>query len=202
MRRLCKQIAEQHFSEEQRRTLLARARYAIYEVVLRGRLPDLPEVSGILAEPGAAFVSLFHKRRLRGCMGHTYRDVPLADTVVQCAITAALHDPRFRPLCADELAGLKIEISVLSEFEPVLPESIKVGVHGILATREESRGLLLPQVAVERGWSSERFLEETCRKAGFAANSWRNPETRIFGFTAEMFSETDLAGTIDQPIPV
>jgi AmmeMemoRadiSam system protein A len=193
------QVLQSRFSEDQRRMLLERARYAICDTLCNDRLPNLPEVSGRLAEPGAVFVTLFCNGRLRGCIGHTHRDAPLADTVAQCAITAALHDPRFRPLRAAELAELEIEISALSEFEPIAPDAIEVGLHGILVTRENDRGLLLPQVAIRRNWSAERFLEEACRKAGLAVDSWKSAETRISAFTAEVFSEADLAITVGQP---
>jgi AMMECR1 domain-containing protein len=48
---------------------------------------------------------------------------------------------------------------------------------------------LLPQVATERKWSGQRLLEETCVKAGLPRDAWRDPETEVFGFTAEVFSE-------------
>ena len=66
--------------------------------------------------------------------------------------------------------------------------------HGLEVSRGYHRGVLLPQVAVRHGWSRERFLEETCRKAGLPGDAWRDPETRIAVFTAEVFSERDLGG--------
>jgi AMMECR1 domain-containing protein len=47
----------------------------------------------------------------------------------------------------------------------------------------------LPQVATERNWSGQRLLEETCVKAGLPHDAWRDPETQVFGFTAEVFSQ-------------
>lgn len=52
------------------------------------------------------------------------------------------------------------------------------------------RGILLPQVAREYGWTPIRFLEETCSKAGLDRNAWRDSATRIQAFTAEVFSES------------
>ena len=52
------------------------------------------------------------------------------------------------------------------------------------------RGVLLPQVAAQFGWTAERFLEESCVKAGFDRVAWKDPETRIQAFTAEVFSES------------
>jgi AMMECR1 domain-containing protein len=56
----------------------------------------------------------------------------------------------------------------------------------------EHRGLLLPQVAVERRWSCRVFLEEACAKAGLPRDAWCEPPTRVFAFAAEVFSDTSL----------
>ena len=103
-----------------------------------------------------------------------------------------MHDPRFSPVAGHELSNLSIEISLLSPPEPISPDIIEIGKHGLLISRDERRGLLLPQVAVEHSLSREAFLEETCRKAGLPRQAWREEATRIFGFTCEVFSEVDL----------
>jgi len=186
-------------SNDERRALLAHARRAILETVSSSRLPDLPAPVGRLAEPGGAFVTLRCNGKLRGCIGRIGAAHALAETVAQCAITAALQDPRFKPLYAKELAGLEIEISVVSELLPVRPEKIELGIHGILISRGSNRGLLLPQVALEHNWSPAQFLEAACRKAGLRGEAWRDPETEVFAFRAEVFSETSLVAPDQQP---
>ncbi len=135
---------------------------------------------------------------LRGCVGQVENPGPLADVVARSAISAALHDSRFPPIAAEEIAALQIEISVLTAPERILPETIVAGLHGLLIARGSSRGLLLPQVAAERNWSGRRLLEETCVKAGLARDAWRDPATDVFGFTAEVFSEKRQR-TISEP---
>ena len=179
-------------SEKDRGTLLSRAHQAIFETICRRRFPDLPPASGRLAEPRGAFVTLSRNGKLRGCVGRTEAALPLAETVVQCAITAASQDPRFTPLCEEELAGLEIEISVLSEPLPVRGEEIEPGTHGIIVIRGARRALLLPQVAIERLWSPIQFLQAACRKAELEPDAWRDPETKLLGFTAEVFSDQDV----------
>lgn len=186
-------------SGEDRLALLALARHAISEVVVHRDFPDLPPLSGRLAEPGAAFVSVQCNGKLRGCVGRTSSDNTLAETVVQCAISAALQDPRFQPVGNEELASLQIEISVLSELLPASPNEIQVGLHGILVVCDANRGLLLPQVAVERKWSAERFLEEGCRKAGLPLHAWRDPRTKLCAFKADVFSEATLTAPSEEP---
>lgn len=180
-------------SAEDRRDLLLRARRAIVEAVCNQAVPDLPVPSGRLAEPGSAFVTVHCAGRLRGCIGRTDRTLPLAEVVAQCAIGAAMYDPRFRPLEGHEIGEMEIEISVLSALEPASPRTLQIGTHGIAVSRAERRGLLLPQVAAERNWSVERFLEETCKKAGLEPGAWRDPQTTLLAFTAEIFSEADFA---------
>jgi AmmeMemoRadiSam system protein A len=182
----------QLLSSDDRRALLGRARTAVTEAVCSESIADFPAPTARLAEPGSAFVTIHCAGRLRGCVGCTDRTLALAEVVAQCAIGAAMRDARFRPMQPAELGRMSIEISVLSELSPLAPDAFKPGTHGVVVSRGDRRGLLLPQVAVERGWSIERFLEETCRKAGLEPNAWRDPETQILGFTAEIFSEMDF----------
>lgn len=176
-------------SDGDRLALLALAREAILETVSSSNFLDLAQVTGRLAEPRGAFVTLRWDGKLRGCIGQPDGAQGLAETVVQCAITAALRDPRFGALRAEEIDGLEIEISVISGLRPVRPEEIELGTHGVVVTSGGKRGLLLPQVALERNWSVTQFLEATCRKAGLQANAWREPDTKLFAFTAQVFSD-------------
>jgi len=164
-------------------------RRAISSVILEKRLPDLPPYSAALSEHRGAFVSLYCGGMLRGCVGQVENPGPLADAVARSAINAALYDSRFPPIRAAEVASLEIEISVLTVPERILPEAIVAGRHGLMVVRGSSRGVLLPQVATERKWSGQRLLEETCVKAGLARDAWRDPESQVLGFTAEVFSE-------------
>jgi AmmeMemoRadiSam system protein A len=179
-------------SSDDRRALLDLARRTISSAVTEGRIPDSPPHSVPLSVTGGAFVTLHRNGRLRGCVGEVENPGPLAESIVRAAINAALHDFRFPPVVAEEVADLEIEISVLSRLDPIAPEDIIVGTHGLMVVKDENRGLLLPQVAQERQWSSQRFLEETCIKAGLPRNAWREPFTQIFAFTAEVFSEPSV----------
>jgi AmmeMemoRadiSam system protein A len=145
-----------------------------------------------LGESTGAFVTLRKRARLRGCMGQIGIGRPLAQVVAHSAKSAALEDPRFDPVRLDEVPEIEIEISVLSALEEITPEKIEAGKHGLLVSRGLQRGLLLPQVATECRWTAGRFLEETCIKAGLARDAWRERETQIQGFTAEVFSEAEL----------
>jgi AmmeMemoRadiSam system protein A len=186
-------------SEADRRSLLELARRAIAEAVCLQKPAEGISQNGVFAEKRAVFVTLDVRGRLRGCIGVVEAFEPLGESIARCAASAALHDPRFSPVSAEELRELQIEISLLSPPEPILPENIEIGKHGLLILQGSKRGLLLPQVAVEHKLGREQFLEETCRKAGLNAKAWQERETQILGFTSEVFSEE---GNIEeQPLP-
>jgi AmmeMemoRadiSam system protein A len=143
-----------------------------------------------LLRRGGAFVSLHNGEDLRGCIGILSSDGELYRTVQRCVLSAALEDTRFHPVTLAEIDDLKIEISVLSEFQRISdPQLIEVGRHGLLISLGGARGLLLPQVAAKHRWERETFLDQTCRKAGLPAQAWQQPHAMIQIFEAQVFSE-------------
>jgi AmmeMemoRadiSam system protein A len=110
--------------------------------------------------------------------------------VAETARSAAFDDSRFEPISADEGPQLEIEISVLSLLQPIAPEEVDIGRHGLLITMGNRRGLLLPQVPVEHKWDRFTFLEQVCHKAGLAADSWQRG-AKLESFTAEVFNDRD-----------
>jgi AmmeMemoRadiSam system protein A len=151
-------------------------------------LPQDPQIG----DSFGAFVTLRKRGRLRGCIGQIGSERSLIEVVAHCAKSAALQDPRFERVRAGELREIEIELSVLSSLEEIAPDRIEVGKHGLMVSSGLARGVLLPQVAIECHWNAGRFLEETCVKAGLERDAWREPETKIHGFTAEVFAESDF----------
>jgi AmmeMemoRadiSam system protein A len=150
-----------------RRHLLRRARLAIGRAVgaEHGERVDAAIDGGA---PGSddmragVFVTLRIAGRLRGCIGCPEPELLLPDAVEQCAVSAALSDPRFPSLTAPELRDVDLEISVLGSIEPVGDISeVEIGRHGLIVELGRSRGLLLPQVAVEWRWNAAEFAAET-----------------------------------------
>lgn len=176
-------------NDEERHFLLALARETIRSRLEGRLLPASEPRPGPLHEVRGAFVTLKIDHLLRGCIGHVIGVVPLWMAVRDNAIAAAFEDPRFDPLQPDELARVRIEVSVLTPLLPVSADEVRVGRDGVLIERGTSRGLLLPQVAVEYGWDRETFLDHTCRKAGLNPGCWRHPDTVISTFSAEVFGE-------------
>jgi AmmeMemoRadiSam system protein A len=177
---------------EDRRFLLEFARATINSSLSGQPLPSSTNGSSVLLQTRGAFVSLKIDRRLRGCIGHVVGVAPLWRAVRDNALAASFDDPRFSPLTLDELQHVRIEISVLTPLRTSAAENVVVGLHGVLVERGASRGLLLPQVPVEHGWDRETFLDHTCRKAGLGPGCWRQPDTSISTFSAEVFAEKRL----------
>ncbi len=172
-----------------RQALLGIARKAIAHGLLGRRFKPDPPADPALVRPAGAFVTLLEGDALRGCIGTFEADRPLYRTVAEMARVAAFGDPRFPPVTARELDGLALEISVLGPRVRVTdPGEVQVGRHGIYLVHGPHRGVLLPQVAVDHGWDRERFLEETCRKAGTRPDAWRHG-AEIHVFEAEVFGE-------------
>ena len=175
------------FSQEERRILLQLAHDSILSALQRREIP-LDPPSAHLAEPRGVFTSLYRRDQLRGCVGYVMPLSPLYRAVADTARAAAFEDTRFFPLTLAETEGLEVELSILSVPKPVTAESVEVGRHGLLITLADRRGLLLPQVPVERQWDRITFLQQTCRKAGLPVDAWQRGAT-IEGFTAEVFGE-------------
>jgi uncharacterized protein len=174
--------------EEDRRALLEFARQSVHSAVTRNANPPPPPIPAFARMCGV-FVTLHVQGKLRGCIGVIEAEEPLGASISHCAASAALHDPRFAPVRAEELPHLQIEISLLSTPATIRPEEIEIGRHGLLIVKDRHRGLLLPQVAVEHSLDREEFLAETCRKAGLPRDAWKSEPLQIFGFTCEVFSD-------------
>jgi AmmeMemoRadiSam system protein A len=142
-----------------------------------------------LSTPAGAFVTLKADGKLRGCIGTIEPRDPLYQAVLGNGDKAARHDPRFRPVQADELPGLEVEVSVLTPPRPIATwEEFQVGEHGIILGKDGRRAVFLPEVALEQGWTREETLSHLARKAGLPADAWRE------GASLAVFTSTKFGG--------
>ena len=175
----------------QKQTLLKTARDSV-EAVINGQKPNVPQSDDTeLNAHCGCFVTLKNHEQLRGCIGQFTSDKPLIELVVEIAKASATNDPRFLadPITPDELEQLDIEISVLSPLQKTDdPLSLRLGTDGIYIKKGPASGCFLPQVATETGWSAEEFLSYCCaHKAGLGADAWKDPQTEVLLFTADVF---------------
>lgn len=177
-------------SDEDRRFLLRLARESMTAFARGQSMDDPVEVPSAIRPVRGAFVTLHKASQLRGCIGYVEGIRPLWEAVRDLAVEASAHDPRFPPVRPREIEEVDLEISVLSPLERIRgAEDVVVGTHGLVIRFAGRSGLLLPQVAGERGWSATTFLEQTCWKAGLPLEAWRNPGAELFRFSAEVFGE-------------
>jgi uncharacterized protein (TIGR00296 family) len=180
-------------------------------VTSRNRVSVPPETPSKLMTKCGVFVTLEKmaddspERELRGCIGRPLPDMPLVEATIESAIDSCSEDPRFTPVRPPELQKIIVEVSVLTPPELIkvddptkYPSKIKVGLHGLLVERGWNKGLLLPQVPVEWGWSEEEFVSQCCAKAGLPTNEWLKKATKVYKFEGLVFQELEPNGPVVQ----
>lgn len=195
-------------SLEEGRLLVKLARKAVEEYLKnRKRIRPPENIPEKLMQPRGVFVTINsvegEEKELRGCIGLPYPTTPLAEAVIESAISSATQDPRFYPLSLEELDSVVFEVSILTPPQLVevenpseYPSKIKVGVDGLIIERGFYRGLLLPQVPVEWGWGEEEFLCQCCLKAGLPPDCWLMKGTKVYKFQAIIFEEETPKGEV------
>ncbi len=177
-------------NNEQQKMLLKIAKETVESYVKTGKIPGFNVVDQGLNKKQGAFVTLNKNGQLRGCIGQIVpSDLPLWQVVREMAVAACSEDDRFNPVSAEELDGLEYEVSVLSTPEPIDDwRKIELGKHGVILGQGGNRGVFLPQVATETGWSLEEFLAQLCwQKAGLAPSCYKDKDTEIQVFMAQVF---------------
>ncbi|MEM7586574.1 MAG: AmmeMemoRadiSam system protein A [Acidobacteriota bacterium] len=148
-----------------------------------------------LLEDGAVFITLRKRGELRGCVGSLIARRPLIEDVRENVVAAAQRDPRFLPVEASELDALTIEVTLLSQLEPmeVVDETdalaqLRPHQDGIVLTFGSRRSTFLPQV-----WDSlptpGTFLAELKRKAGLSPTFWHE-DLRLQRYHVDKWSES------------
>jgi uncharacterized protein (TIGR00296 family) len=182
-------------SEENGQYLVEVAKNAIATYLETGRRPFIPEdCPEELKEELGVFVTLNKKHRLRGCIGYPEPVKSLIESTIDVAIAAAFDDPRFPELKKEEYNDLEFEVTVLTQPELIeiahpdqYLKEIEIGRDGLIIQKGYARGLLLPQVAPENGFSVEEFLDHTCMKAGISADSWMDESCDVYKFQGQIF---------------
>lgn len=186
--------SNEFLTKEEKKLLLTMARQTLEEYLKTGNVPeffkDIPIPEHLKQETGM-FVTLHKDHMLRGCIGYITGREPLHKAVVDLAISSATRDPRFRPVKYEELKDIHIEISVMTPLKRIYdPNEVIVGKHGVVVQKGMASGVFLPQVATEQGWNKETFLTELCKgKAGLPGDAWKNKDTELYIFSADVFGE-------------
>ena len=173
--------------------LLSLARKTLEQWLLFKKRPSPEGLPEELQKTGhGMFVTLKNKEELRGCIGCLNSEDPLWKLAMEYAVEAS-RDSRFtfHPVRFSEMKEIKLEISVLSPLRKIKDyKETVLGTHGIIIEKGWSRGVFLPQVATETGWTLEEYWENLAtHKAGLPANAYKSPDTILYVFEALVFSE-------------
>lgn len=189
------------FTEEERRVLLRYARQVVEQYVQQGTKADL-EVDLLLRHPifrlpRGVFVTLNKDNQLRGCIGDLFSNAPLHEGIQKCAINAAVKDPRFDPVTAEELSQLVFSLSILNfprKLEVDQPgdylTALRPGKDGVILMCKGRQSTFLPSVWREIPDPRE-FLARLCLKQGASVDAWREPGTVLFRYGSCEFGEPD-----------
>ena len=183
-----------HFTEEEKRGMIAAARSAIYSKLGLDYDGEISPV-GILKEKGyGVFVTLYLDGRLRGCIGRFTSESTLQATIREMALSAAFSDPRFPALSQKEAPKVEIEVSVLSPLKKIQSiDEFKLGRDGIYIIKGYHHGTFLPQVAAEAGWDTEEFLGHCARdKAGIGYYGWKDAD--LYTYQTVVVKESERTG--------
>lgn len=175
---------ELSFTEEEKNQLFIIVKNSIRSMLYDNKKIEIDEktISAKFKTPMGAFVTLKINGVLRGCIGRFISSEPLFNVVKASALSSAFEDPRFPPLTKEEFKKTDIEITVLGPLKKINNiGEIVLGKHGIYIKKDFRSGTMLPQVAIENGWTVEQFLGYTSReKAGLGWDGWKEAELFIY----------------------
>lgn len=187
---------------EQGRLLLQLARQTLMEKFGRAQAADrqAPQPAQLddpaLQRASGIFVTLKMDDNLRGCIGTLTGQAPLAREVRTYALHAAFEDPRFKPLTAPELDRVLIEVSVLTEPQPLdytdaddLVAKLRPEVDGVILRKGYHSATFLPQVW-EQLPRPDAFLTHLCLKAGLDGQAWRKSKLEVETYQVQYFEES------------
>jgi len=180
-------------TEEDKKQLLTLARKTIIHFLQKRQIAQPSElgitISKAMKVPRAAFVTLKKNSYLRGCIGDIFPRQPLYKSVIANAINAAVNDRRFLPVSKSECNDITIEISALTVPKPIASsKQIRIGIDGVVLSKDGRSAVFLPQVAPEQGWDVEQTLTHLSTKAGLPKDAWKQGASFLV-FQAVVFGE-------------
>ena len=189
------QVNDSKLIEGDKKKLLTLARESLVYFLENRRVLQVTEteftMSDEMREPRAAFVTLKKNHQLRGCIGDIFPQQPLYKSVITNVINAGINDRRFPVVTRAECNDITIEISALTAPEPIgSPDEIRIGIDGVVLSKDGRSAVFLPQVALEQGWDVNQMLTHLSMKAGLPADAWKEGASFLV-FQADVFGENE-----------
>ena len=189
--------SNQPLKKNQGQALIKLARQTIAESLGKKSISVDPETltDSAFQDHRGTFVTLTINKQLRGCIGNLDATESILAGIKRNAMNAAFHDPRFSPLKARELDHVDIEVSILTEPEPLeyadgkeLISKLRVHVDGVILRKGSASATFLPQVW-EQLPRPEQFLSHLCMKAGLPGDDWEKSRLEILTYQVQYFEE-------------
>ena len=187
------------FRDDQGQALVKLARQTI--AARLGKKAPLPESAATALEAKelksrrGTFVTLTIDGRLRGCIGSLSATESVVDGIKRNAVSAAFGDPRFNKLQPAELDKTDIEVSILTEPQPLaykdgadLIAKLRPDIDGLIIRKGMASATFLPQVW-EQLPDPKAFLSHLCSKAGLSANAWEDGQLEVLTYQVQYFHE-------------
>ena len=181
-------------TDKQGQTLLKLARKTLVQKLSKRTVPSVPDDPALLVQ-AATFVTLKIDGKLRGCIGNLEPVGPLWEGIRDNAINAAFNDYRFSPLTPEELSAVHLDISILSQPQPLqyddpddLPKKLRPGIDGVILRDGHRSATFLPQVWQQLSTPGQ-FLDHLCLKAGLPQQTWRQKKLSIQTYQVQCFEE-------------
>ncbi len=193
--------ANPRFNQEQGQALVKLARMTITDKLGGGsedspddNLPMILEQDCFQKHCGT-FVTLKIDGKLRGCIGSLTSNETVLAGIRRNALNAAFHDPRFAALSKAELSRTEIEVSILTEPQPLayrngpdLIRKLRPHVDGVIIRKGHASATFLPQVWEQIPEPGD-FLSHLCLKAGLSAETWQDSELEVLTYQVQYFEE-------------
>jgi AmmeMemoRadiSam system protein A len=184
-------------TQEQGKYLIKVARETIERELFdkKGATDKDTELPEIFSERHGTFVTLTIGGNLRGCIGHIVPQESLIEGIRINAINAAFRDPRFPRLTREEWKNVRIEISSLTDPEPLaysdsqdLLGKLRPLIDGVIIKKGFYQATFLPQVW-EQLPDKKEFLTHLCLKAGLKGDEWKKGELEVSTYQVQAFQE-------------
>jgi len=151
--------------------------------------------NSVFGQKRGTFVTLKIDGCLRGCIGCLTPFESIKDGIKRNALNSAFNDNRFMPLSVAEYDKLHIEISILTEPEPLeykeaadLFNGLRPHIDGVILKKGIASATFLPQVW-EQLPGPEDFLGHLCMKAGLGPNEWKKGQLDVLTYQVQLFEE-------------
>jgi len=187
----------QHLPEHLGQALVQLAKQTIAEELGQtvAKPPEDMLANEALKAHNGVFVTLHKHGQLRGCIGSLEGHESIVNGIKRNAINAAFHDPRFPRVKPDEFDKLDIEVSVLTQPQPLqykdaadLIAKIRPKIDGLIIQKGYRSATFLPQVWDQLP-TTELFLSHLCQKAGLASDTWKSGSLEVKTYQVQYFED-------------